>query len=196
MSSAWTGYFFSQTDLTGSELLLAIAIADDADGNGHYYPQEGALASKIRASKTDVSVWLRKLIGKGYLKVNQEERVRFELCRTDAPTVPAQATPALDIYRDAFPKYQLTPFQIDILGTLHCTEKWDSRLWKESVTWWAQKGYQERNLPGMIEHYREKRDGTPAQSPNQQTAIKFCGECENGFVRQDGRLSVCPCRVK
>lgn len=69
MSAKWMGYFFDETDLQGSELLLALAIADHADADGKCFPGVEKLAKKIRLKPRQTQVLLKRLEEKGVVKI-------------------------------------------------------------------------------------------------------------------------------
>ena len=70
MSAKWMGYFFDDTDLKGSELLLALAIADHADADGFCYPKIERLAAKIRLKVRQTQAILKTLSEKGFVEVD------------------------------------------------------------------------------------------------------------------------------
>lgn len=73
MSAKWMGYFFDDSDLEGSELLLALAIADHADSEGCGFPGVQLLADKIRHGKRQTQRLIQSLEDKGYLEINRKQ---------------------------------------------------------------------------------------------------------------------------
>jgi DNA-binding transcriptional regulator YhcF (GntR family) len=69
MSAKWMGYFFDDTGLEGSELLLALAIADHADSEGKSFPGVMLLAKKIRHSERQTQRLIQKLEKRGVLEI-------------------------------------------------------------------------------------------------------------------------------
>lgn len=71
MSASWMGYFFDNTDLDGSLLLLALAIADHADANGRCGPGTAILAKKIRKQERQTKALIKQLEQLGHVEVNR-----------------------------------------------------------------------------------------------------------------------------
>lgn len=72
MSAKWMGYFLDEaTDLADTELLLAIAIADHADGTGVAWPGYPLLAHKIRKKLRHTKNLVKTLESKGYVEVRR-----------------------------------------------------------------------------------------------------------------------------
>jgi len=66
------GYFFDQTDLTDSLLLLALAIADHADAQGVCWNQDiPKLAKKIRREVRQTKTVLKRLEQLGHVEVQR-----------------------------------------------------------------------------------------------------------------------------
>lgn len=69
MAWPWVRYFFDETDLRDSELLLALAIADFANDEGVCWPGANRLSSRIRRSPRRVKELMAILRQKGFLEV-------------------------------------------------------------------------------------------------------------------------------
>ncbi len=67
MSAQWMGYFFDNTELKGSKLLLALAIADHADMLGRARPGISLLSQKIRCSERQTKSLMSELESEGYV---------------------------------------------------------------------------------------------------------------------------------
>jgi hypothetical protein len=65
MSMVW-----SKAPVQGGELLILLALADNADDNGNAYPGVPYIASKARMTDRNVQLCIRKLADGGYLKIS------------------------------------------------------------------------------------------------------------------------------
>lgn len=72
MSAKWMGYFFDDTELEGSTLLLALAIADHADNEGVAWPGVKRLAAKIRLGERRTKGLIRELVESGHLEISRQ----------------------------------------------------------------------------------------------------------------------------
>lgn len=79
--------------------------------------------------------------------------------RENAPT--ATTATALSIYREYFPNFELTPYQTDLLT--HTTSRLND--FRTAVEFWATNGYQERNIFGLLDRYRQEAEKTPPAPP-------------------------------
>jgi hypothetical protein len=66
MTKVW-----AQSQVSGSELLLLLAIADFSDDQGHAFPSVGTLAHKIRMSARNTQYLLQKLEAAGELEITR-----------------------------------------------------------------------------------------------------------------------------
>lgn len=98
---------------------------------------------------------------------------------------PEASAPPLKILREVFPDAFPTLFQIDeILQTVT-----DMELWREVVRYWGGRGYQSRNIRGMLEFYQTggpaalQRQRQLQQQPGRPAPPVFadCPICENGM---------------
>lgn len=70
MSVKWLNYIWSEcSDLSGSALLCALAIADHADNDGRCFPGVASLATKIRKKPRQTLTILRQLEAEGYIRI-------------------------------------------------------------------------------------------------------------------------------
>lgn len=69
MSASWMGYFFDETDLKDSQLLLALAIADHANSEGVSFPGTTLLSKKIRKSPRQTKLLIKQLEEAGYMEI-------------------------------------------------------------------------------------------------------------------------------
>ncbi len=70
MSVAMTHAIFKRYPRGGSEMLLALALADHADDDGtHIFPSVKHLAAKTRQSERSVQYQLRKMEASGWLQL-------------------------------------------------------------------------------------------------------------------------------
>ena len=91
MSAQWLGYFFDETQLAGSELIVALAIADHADSTGRARPGMNLLAQKSRLDvrqvrricrRLETSGYLSTIVGRGRGKIQEFQLIKK---RTPAP---------------------------------------------------------------------------------------------------------------
>lgn len=71
MAGKWVGYIFDETDLDGTELLCALALADHADHDGKCHVGIPRLAKKTRKSERQVKRILQKLEKKNIVEIER-----------------------------------------------------------------------------------------------------------------------------
>jgi predicted DNA-binding transcriptional regulator len=95
-------------------------------------------------------------------------------------------TKAIALYRGFYPNYKLTPYQEGLLAA-----EVEPMAFRKALTFWAGKGYQERNLFGIFDRYQQELALAPAPAAAPESFL--CGKCDktNGLTKNEKGWTKC-----